>query len=61
MNKFKQNRINAGLTRKEAAEKLGISIFHLRNIENDQKSPSKQVALKMSDLYSCSVRELITA
>lgn len=60
MNKYKELRINIGLTRKEASEKLGISWYHLRNIENNQRIPGRNVIIKMSSLYKCTINELFS-
>ena len=37
---IKNARLQAGLTRKELADNLGISPRHLKNIENNHKKPS---------------------
>ena len=43
--------MNAGITRDEAAEKLGISPTILGRVERGQKKLSLELARKMSDLY----------
>lgn len=59
MNIYKAKRLYVGLSRKDAAKELKISCFHLRNIENDQREPSKQLAYRMSLLYKCELLELL--
>lgn len=61
MNKYKSLRLAAGLTRKDVAIILEISIYHVRNIETGQRSPGKNILLKMSKLYKCKVEDLLTA
>ena len=59
MNAFKIRRENTGLSRKDAANQLNISWFHLRNIENNQRAPRVPLLLKMSRLYDCELTELL--
>ena len=59
MNIFKSCREAVGLSRKDAAEKLNISVFHLRNIENNQRAPRQPLLLKMSELYNCNSSDLL--
>ena len=49
--KSRARRMNAGITRDEAAEKLGISPTILGRVERGQKKLSLELARKMSDLY----------
>ena len=44
-------RVNAGLTQKEAAEKLGISNKTLSSWENYQSFPGVDMIPKICDLY----------
>lgn len=52
-------RINAGLSQKEAAEKLGISRDSLRFYEKYKKSPKIDLAFRMVDLYKCKIDDII--
>jgi transcriptional regulator with XRE-family HTH domain len=61
MNKYKNLRINADISRKDAATKLNISIFYLRNIETGQRTPGRDVLIRMGELYKCSVDEILKA
>lgn len=61
MNNYKQLRILSDLTRKDAANLLGISWYYLRNIENGQRIPGRNILVKMSALYKCSLEELLKA
>ena len=47
------------LTRREACEKLGVSWFSIRNIEVGQRTPGKELAKKMADLYNCDLIEML--
>ena len=59
MNLFMLERINKGLSRIDASKELGISIFHLRNIENNQRNPSTKLLVNMSILYNCTIEKLL--
>lgn len=49
----------AGLTRNELAEKLDIPYTTLRNYETDQREPGHKLLIKLSELFSVSVDELV--
>jgi len=59
MNVYKLERINSGLSRIEASKELGISKYHLRNIENSYRNPSTKLLIGMSILYKCSLEQLL--
>ncbi len=44
---LKRERINAGDTREEIAERTGIGVRHLAAIENEQRMPSVKVLLRL--------------
>lgn len=52
-------RINAGLTQKEAAKKLGISRECLRFYEKYKQSPRIDLAFKIAKLYNCNIGDII--
>lgn len=56
---LKAARINSGLSQKEVAEKLGISRDSLRFYEKYKKSPKIDLAIKMAQLYNCTLSDLI--
>jgi len=49
----------AGMTRNELAEKLNIPYTTLRNYETDQREPGHKLLIKLSELFSVSVDELV--
>jgi len=59
MNKYKKLRISTGLSRKDVATLLDISVYYVRNIENGQRTPGKNILVKMSKLYKCRIEELL--
>jgi transcriptional regulator with XRE-family HTH domain len=61
VNYFTLIRKNAGFSRKEAAINLKISWYHLRNIECNQKFPSKDLIIKMSEVYQCNPIDILKA
>lgn len=56
---LKAARVNSGLSQKEAAEKLNISRDSLRFYEKYKKSPKVELAIKIAQLYNCSLDDLI--
>lgn len=48
-------RVNADLTQKEAAKKLGISVTSLRSYEVGTRSPNWKTVQKMVDIYGVPV------
>ncbi len=44
---LKRERINAGYTREEIAERTGIGVPHLAAIENEQRMPSAEVMCRL--------------
>jgi transcriptional regulator with XRE-family HTH domain len=40
-----------GLTQRAAAEKLGVSVVHLCNIENGKSNPSPDLLIKFRDVF----------
>lgn len=48
---LKAARINANLTRVQAAERLGISVDTLKNYENGSTMPRFDIVTQMEELY----------
>lgn len=51
-------RVNAGLTQKEAAEKLEINIGTMQNWENGKTTPNAENFIKLCKLYNCPVNAI---
>src|SRR6516164_11168066 len=47
----RQLRESLGLTQREAARQLGVSVVHLCNIENEHASPSTELLDRFRDLW----------
>lgn len=45
-------RVNAGLTQKEVAEKLGVSVVSLIHWEKGNRKPRIEMAQKLCELYN---------
>jgi len=56
---LKAARINAGLTRKEAADKLGITTQALANYENGKRYPRIPTIQKMESVYGVTYADLL--
>lgn len=52
-------RLNAGLTQKQAAEKLGISLSTMSKWEQGVYDPSTEAYIQMAKLFGCSVDTLM--
>ena len=56
---LKAARTNAGFSQKEAAKELNISRDSLRFYEKYKKSPKIDLAIKIAQLYNCTLDDLI--
>lgn len=56
---LKAARVNAGLTQKEAAKRLGISKATLASYENYKTKPDIEMAQKIAALYNMTVNDII--
>ena len=56
---FKYYRQKAGLTQKEAAERIGVKDYQLGNYETNRSQPSLETLLKMSKAYLVSVDKML--
>ena len=59
MNAIKKYREAAGLKQVDMAEKLGISTMTLSRYETGVREPRATDLLKMSELFGCTVDELL--
>ena len=57
--RFKFYRQKAGLTQKEAADKIGIKDYQLGNYETNRSQPSLEVLKKMSKVYIVSIDRML--
>lgn len=56
---FKKMRLEAGLSQKEVAEKLGIYQSNISDWENDISRPEYERLIQLAALYTCSIVELL--
>ena len=56
---FKFYRQKAGLTQKEAAEKIGVKDYQLGNYETNRSQPSLEILKKMSKVYIASIDKML--
>ncbi len=59
MNPYKASRENAGLTQKEAAISLGVSVQAVSYWETGSRLPSIEKLIQMADLYNVSTDYLL--
>ena len=57
--RFRLYRDKAGLTQKEAAERLGITPYQLGNYETNRSEPNIATLKKMSQVYQVSLDRLL--
>jgi len=56
---FKFYRQKAGLTQKEAADKIGVKDYQLGNYETNRSEPSLEILKKMSKVYLVSIDKML--
>ena len=56
---FKFYRKKAGLTQKEAADKIGVKDYQLGNYETNRSEPSLEILKKMSKVYFVSIDKML--
>ena len=56
---FKFYRKKAGLTQKEAADKIGVKDYQLGNYETNRSQPSLEIIKKMSKVYLVSIDKML--
>lgn len=59
VNGFKLCRVRAGMTQDEAAELLGVSRITVYSWERGTYKPSADMLLKISEVYRCTIDELL--
>lgn len=59
MNRLELMRYDRGLTRAEVAERSGVSIRTLQNLETGNARPSAPTAKALADFYEVSVADLL--
>lgn len=59
MNAIKKHREAAKLKQTELAEKIGISTVTLSRYENGEREPRVTELRKMSELFGCTIDELV--
>lgn len=58
MNKLKQIREKQGVSQTNLAAEVGVSARHISFIENDDRNPSIDIALKIAAALNVSVEEI---
>ena len=59
INKFKKARMAAGITQKDAAERIGVSAITILQWEKGKNVPNKTNLPKIAEAYGCTVEDLI--
>ena len=58
INSLKVRRAMSDITQGELAEKIGVTRKSVNSIENGHFVPSTELALKMAEVFNCTVEEL---
>ena len=58
-NKIKDVRIIKGLTQKQVADELGLSVVAIQNYENDRRKPAYDVLIALADYFNVSIDYLV--
>jgi DNA-binding XRE family transcriptional regulator len=61
MNIFEKLRLASGLSRSQAAGKLGITYTYLYQIENNDRGVSKKLIAQMCKIYDCKLEDIFFA
>ncbi len=56
--KLRKLRLEKGLTLKELASEIGVTLAYISQIEKQQKTPSLPIAFKLANFFSVSIEEL---
>lgn len=59
MNKMRELRKAMGLTQKELAEKVGMTLAAVNRYENGVRVPSVNIAVRIAHALGCTVEELV--
>lgn len=51
-------RVNAGLTQKEAAERMNVNVATVANWESGKTTPNAENFIKLCKLYNCPVNAI---
>ena len=60
MNKLKKMRMDKNLTQKELADIIGVTPKYISFLENDQRKPSLNIAIKISDFFETTIEKIFT-
>ncbi|MCL2228557.1 MAG: helix-turn-helix transcriptional regulator [Firmicutes bacterium] len=56
---LKKHRQNAGLTQREVAEALQVTLYTYKSYEAGRRVPPLEMALKISDVFEITLDELV--
>ena len=56
---LREYREKAGLTQSQVALKLGFASSTINQYENKKRNPSVQTLIELSDLFGCTIDELV--
>ncbi|MBE6084732.1 MAG: helix-turn-helix transcriptional regulator [Selenomonas ruminantium] len=58
-NRIKDTRLSKGLTQKQVADELGISVVAIQNYENGRRKPAYDVLIALADYFDVSLDYLV--
>ncbi len=56
--KLRKLRLEKGLTLKELASEIGVTLAYISQIEKQQKTPSLPIAFKLANFFGVSIEDL---
>lgn len=60
MNKLKKMRMDKKLTQKELADIIGVTPKYISFLENNQRKPSLNIAIKISEFFETTIEKIFT-
>lgn len=59
--RIKRERLDAGLTQRELADRIGVGVPHVSKVEAGRESPSDDLLVKIADVLEIDAGELLLA
>ena len=58
MNNLRRLRLKRNLTQDQLASDIGVTAKHISFLENEERSPSLNIAYKFADYFECNIEDI---